>query len=295
MVRIGLASVFVSLLAFLPVTPVRAEDVDVALVLVSDVSRSIDDIEYKLEKDGYTSAFTNQKVIEAIQGGPIGRIAVAYVEFANSSEVRTVLDWTVIKDRASAKAFADHLNAAPRSFWGRTAISAGIDKAVQLLAESGLNATRRVIDVGGDGTNNAGREAADARDDAVKAGITINGLAIINDHPVSWIFAHVQPPGGLAKYYRENVTGGPGSFVLEVHDFVSFGEAMTRKLVDEIASNPVGSQFAATDRPQRPSMGLLINGEWQEHELDMTKDGHFERQESAFPAMSGRYYLCVSR
>jgi hypothetical protein len=69
----------------------------------------------------------------------------------------------------------------------------------------------------------------------VKSGISINGLAIINDHPVSWTFAHVQPPGGLVKYYRENVTGGPGAFVLEVHDFHSFGEAMTRKLITEIA------------------------------------------------------------
>ena len=108
MVRVGLASVFVLMTAFLSVTPVRAEDVDVALVLVTDVSRSVDDREYKLEKDGYTSAFTNDKVLEAIQGSPIGRIAVAYVEFASSSEVRTVLDWTVIKDWASAKAFLPH-------------------------------------------------------------------------------------------------------------------------------------------------------------------------------------------
>lgn len=245
MVRMGLTSVFVMLAAFLLVTPVHAEDVDVALVLVTDVSQSIDDSEFKLEKDGYTSAFTNDKVLEAIKDGPIGKIAVAYVEFSSSFEVRTVLDWTVINDRASAKAFADKLVAAPRSFWGRTAISAGIDQAVQLLAENGLNATRRVIDVGGDGTNNAGREAAEARNDAVKAGITVNGLAIINDHLRSWTYAHVQPPGGLAKYYRENVTGGPGSFVLEVHDFHKFGEAMVRKLVDEIASRPVGSKFAA--------------------------------------------------
>jgi Protein of unknown function (DUF1194) len=155
----------------------------------------------------------------------------------------------VIKDRATAKAFASSLATAPRSFWGRTAISAGIDEAVQLLAENGLNATRRVIDVCGDGTNNAGREAAEARDDAVRAGITINGLAIINDHPRSWTSAHIQPPGGLANYYRENVAGGPGSFVLEVHDFHSFGEAMTRKLVDEIARGPFGSQFAAEQWP----------------------------------------------
>jgi hypothetical protein len=244
MVRVALASALVGLVAFLPVAPAHAEDVDVALVLVTDVSRSVDDSEYKLEKDGYSNAFTNPKVIEAIQGGPLGKIAVAYVEFASSFEVRTVLDWTVIKDRPSAQAFTQHLIEAPRSFWGRTSISAGIDEAVQLLAENSLNATRRVIDVCGDGTNNAGREAADARDDAVKAGITINGLAIINDHPVSWTFAHVQPPGGLANYYRENVTGGPGSFVLEVHDFASFGEAMTRKLVEEIAVVPVPPRFA---------------------------------------------------
>ena len=191
-------------------------------------------------------------MLEAIRGGPTGKIAVAYVEFASSFEVRTVLDWTVIRDRASAQAFVDRLAAAPRSFWGRTAISAGIDQAVQLLAENRLNATRRVIDVCGDGTNNAGREVADARDDAVKAGITINGLAIINDHPVSWTFAHVQPPGGLANYYRENVTGGPGSFVLEVHDFAQLRRGddpqagrRDRQPADrrEVRDRPVGRPF----------------------------------------------------
>jgi hypothetical protein len=246
MVRIALAPLAaLSLLVLAAVTPARADDVDVALVLVTDVSRSIDDSEFKLEKDGYTSAFTSQRVLQAIQGGPSGKIAVSYLEFASSFEVRTVLDWTVIRDKASAQAFVEKLAAAPRSFWGRTAISAGVDQAVQLLAESGMNATRHVIDVCGDGTNNAGREVSDARDDAVKAGITINGLAIINDHPVSWTFAHVQPPGGLANYYRAYVTGGPGSFVLEVHDFSSFGEAMTRKLVDEIATQPAKPKFAA--------------------------------------------------
>ena len=87
-------------------------------------------------------------------------------------------------------------------------------------------------------------ERLSRRDDALKAGIVINGLAITNDHPVSWTFAHVQPPGGLAKYYRENVTGGPGSFVQEIHDFHTFGEAMTRKLVTEIATRRDKSVFA---------------------------------------------------
>lgn len=232
------------LLILPPLAGQAAEDVDVALVLVTDVSRSIDDAEYKLEKAGYTAAFTSKAVIDAIRGGTTGAIAVAYVEFASSFEVRTVLDFSVIRDVASAQQFVDRLSDAPRSFWGRTAISAGIDHGVQLLAESGVNAPRRVIDVCGDGTNNAGRDITEARDDAVKAGIVVNGLAIINDHPVSWTFAHVQPPGGLANYYRENVTGGPGSFVLEVHDFASFGEAMTRKLVSEIATGPVPVRFA---------------------------------------------------
>jgi hypothetical protein len=222
-----------------------ADSVDLTLVLVTDVSRSVDDAEFKLEKEGYAAAITSHQVIDAIKGGTIGAIAVAYVEFASSFEVRTVLDWSVIRDEASAQAFADRLAAAPRSFWGRTAIGSGIDRGVQLLAESGFETQRRVIDVCGDGTNNAGRDVTEARDDAVRAGITINGLAIINDHPVSWTYAHVQPPGGLPNYYRENVTGGSGSFVLEVHDFHTFGEAMTRKLVTEIADRGASALLAA--------------------------------------------------
>ena len=245
MERFAMASAAALLLSCLWTAPVRAEDVDVALVLVTDVSRSIDDGEFKLEKDGYAGAFTNPRVLEAIRGGPAGRIAVAYVEFASNFEVKTVLDWTVIQDKDSAQGFVTRLAAAPRSFWGRTSISAGVDQAVQLLAETSMAPARRVIDVCGDGTNNAGREVTDARDDALKAGITINGLAIINEHPVSWTFAHVQPPGGLANYYRENVTGGQGSFVLEVHDFATFGEAVTRKLIDEIAAGPIRSRFAS--------------------------------------------------
>jgi hypothetical protein len=226
-----------ALLLLLPVPVRAAEPVDLTLVLVSDVSRSIDDSEFDLEKQGYATAFTDRDVIAAIKGGAIGAIAVSYIEFASSYEVKTVVDWTVIRDEASAKAFADHLLAQPRTYYGRTAISSGIELAMKSLATSGFEAQRRVIDVCGDGTNNNGREVSDVRDEAVEAGITINRLAIINDHPVSWTYAHVQPPGGLANYYRENVTGGTGSFVLEVHDFHSFGAAITRKLINEIATN----------------------------------------------------------
>ncbi len=215
--------------------PNVAHSADLALVLVTDVSRSIDDSEFALEKHGYATAFRDPKVIAAISGGASGAIEVAYIEFAGEQQVKTVLDWTVIRDAASASRFADQVLAAPRSFWGRTAISAGVDRAMQMLAKAPMQATRRMIDVCGDGTNNAGREITAARDEALAAGVTINGLAIVNDHPGSWTFAHVQPPGGLENYYRKNVTGGTGGFVLVVHDFHSFGEAMTRKLVLELA------------------------------------------------------------
>jgi hypothetical protein len=212
-----------------------AEQIDVALVLVSDVSRSVDDAEYRLQKQGYRQAFSNPRVIAAIQGGPTGAIAVAYVEFAGASEVRTVIGWTVLRDASSIQSFAALLEQAPRSFWGRTSISSAIDYARTMLDSVPFETQRKIIDVAGDGTNNAGRDVGLARDDAIEAGITINGLSIINEHPVSWTFAHVQPPGGLTEWYRQNVIGGPGAFVEEVHDFNVFGDAMTRKLLSEIA------------------------------------------------------------
>jgi hypothetical protein len=210
-------------------------DVDVELALVTDVSRSIDDSEYDLEKKGYAAAFVSPQVIAAIKGGAIGAIAVIYIEFASTYEVKTIIDWSVIRDEASAQAFGDKLIAAQRSAYGRTAIGSGVELAIKSIADAGFETQRRVIDVCGDGTNNNGPDVSSVRDTAVAAGITVNGLTIINDHPVSWTFAHVQPPGGLPNYYRENVTGGTGSFVMEIHDFASFGEAMTRKLINEIA------------------------------------------------------------
>jgi hypothetical protein len=213
-----------------------AEGVDLALVLVTDVSRSVHDAEFELMKQGYAFAFNDPDVLKAIKGGAIGRIAVNYVEFAGAHEVRTVVKWMVISDAASALAFTKKMQAAPRSFWGRTSISAGMELAMRNLAASGFEAQRQVIDVCGDGTNNAGRDVSEVRDEAIAAGITINGLAIINERPTSWALAHTQPEGGLDNWYRENVTGGPGSFVLTIRDFRSFGEAMRKKLLSEIAA-----------------------------------------------------------
>jgi hypothetical protein len=238
MIRYALIAAWVAA-PFLVGSAHAAEPVDLALVLVTDVSRSIDDSEYDLEKQGLAAAMRDPAVLGAIRNGAIGTIAIAYIEFAGPYEVRTIVDFTLVRDVNSATAFADRLIAAPRSSYGRTSISAGIDAAVELLAKSNLEPQRRVIDVCGDGTNNAGREVTSARDDAVRAGILINGLTIINDHPLSYTYAHVAPPGGLTNWYRENVTGGPGSFVIEVHDFEAFGEAMKRKLLNEIADLPI--------------------------------------------------------
>lgn len=228
-----------------------AEPVDVALVLLSDVSRSVDDSEFRLEKQGYAAALQDKRVLEAISGGPTGAIAIAYVEFAGADEVTTVLDWRILRTASDAQALAGEIEKAPRSAWGRTSISAGLDHSVSLLAEIPAEPTRRVIDVAGDGTNNGGRDIQAARDDALAKGITINGLAIINDNPVNLAYAHVQPPGGLPAWYQANVVGGPGSFVLEVHSFQTFRDAMVRKLLSEIASReaaPSGEVLALTSK-----------------------------------------------
>lgn len=225
------------LLALLLTGPSHAaEVVDVALVLLTDVSRSVDDGEFRLEKQGYAAALQDKRVLDAIAGGPAGAIAVAYVEFAGSDEVRTIVDWQVVRTGADAQVLANAIEKAPRSAWGRTSISAGIDHAAALLAQAPLEATRQVIDVAGDGTNNSGRDIQAARDDALAAGVTINGLAIINENPANLAYAHVQPPGGLPAWYQANVTGGPGNFVLEVRSFQTFRDAMVRKLLSEIAS-----------------------------------------------------------
>jgi Protein of unknown function (DUF1194) len=214
----------------------RAETVDLALVLAADVSRSIDDDEFKLQRQGYAAAVTDQRVLSAIAAGQYGAIAICFVEWSGPDEQQVVADWTVIRDGESAASFATTLIDAPRSFVGRTSISAAIDFSRAYFTKSGVTYERRVIDVSGDGTNNSGRPLLDARDEAVAAGITINGLAIINQKPNPGYFAHTQPPEGLPEYYRQNVTGGPGSFLLVVQDFSTFGEAMTQKLISEIAA-----------------------------------------------------------
>jgi hypothetical protein len=229
--------VAVLLLAFLQAGPApAAEPVDLELVLAADVSRSITEEEFVLQRRGYAAAFMDPRVLQAIQAGRHRAIAVTFVEWSSSDEQLVVVDWTVLRDGETAGTFADRLLAAPRSFQSRTSISAAIDFALRRFAASGTESARRLIDISGDGTNNSGRDVALARDEAVAAGVTINGLAIINDNPEGpYALMHVRPPEGLPEYYRRNVVGGPSSFVLQVTGFDTFADAIVEKLLQEIA------------------------------------------------------------
>ena len=212
-----------------------AEKVDLLLVLAADVSRSVDNTKFKLQREGYAAAIANGRVIDAIRSGRNQRIAVLFMEWSGNGNQKVVIDWAVIDGPKTAQAFADQLLELPRAFADRTSISGGIDGAIAQFVRAPFTAERQTIDVSGDGTNNAGRDVAQARDEALRLGITINGLVILSETPMPWNPEHTNPPGGLAKYYRDNVIGGPGSFVIEAKDFNSFGEAIVKKMIAEIA------------------------------------------------------------
>ena len=216
--------------------PVRAaEQVDLLLVLASDVSRSVDTRKFQLQREGYAAALSNPRVIEAIKSGPHGRIAICFVEWSGATSQKIVIDWTIVSDMTSARKIGDQMIELPRSFADRTSISAGLDYSMSVLERAPFQAPRRTIDVSGDGTNNSGRDIASARDEALAKGVTINGLVILSDTPLPWNPEHTNPPGGLDEYYRRNVTGGAGSFVMVAENHNSFGQAIVKKLIAEIA------------------------------------------------------------
>jgi hypothetical protein len=144
----------------------------------------------------------------------------------------------MIDGAAAARHFGGQIVEAPRSFADRTSISGGINFAATQFTRAPFEAARRTIDVSGDGTNNAGREVQLARDEATTEGIVINGIVILTAPPISWMAEHSNPPGGLEKYYRDNVIGGPGSFVMVAQDFRSFGRAIIKKMIAEIVGIP---------------------------------------------------------
>ncbi len=241
MIKAASALIVVTILtagALIAATPARAgDDVDLLLVLAADVSRSIDATKFQLQRDGYAAAISDPRVMETIKSGRLGRIGLTFVEWSGIGAQHVVIDWTKIGDDAGAKEFGDRLLEAPRSFADRTSISGAVEFAMDRFSHAPFKATRRVIDVSGDGTNNAGRDVSSARDEAVAQGITINGLVILSENPMSWNPDHTNPPGGLDNYYRSNVIGGPGAFVMVAKDFNSFGQALIGKLIAEVAEN----------------------------------------------------------
>ena len=232
--RIGFAVAFLALLQAVPLP--AAEPVDLLLALASDVSRSVDHPKFTLQREGYAAAVSSPQVLDAIKSGPHGKIALCFIEWSGYGAQKLVIGWTVIDGAASARKFGDQLVELPRSFADRTSISGGIDFAAAQFEKAPFESSRRTIDVSGDGTNNAGRDVRLARDEALAKGLAINGLVILSDNRTPWNAEHINPPGGLESYYRENVIGGPGAFVMVAEDFQSFGRAIIRKMIAEIAT-----------------------------------------------------------
>ena len=214
--------------------PAQAENlpVDVSLVLSVDVSLSMAEDEAKFQRHGYVAALRDKRIIDSIKSGMYGRIALTYIEWSSVTDQRILVGWHIISDAASADAFADELDKAPFKTGTTTSISAGVDFCAHQIETAPYTATRKVIDVSGDGYSDYGRPMTESRDAAVAAGITINGLPVMNPRP-SW---RESAPPDLDKYYARNVIGGPGSFFLVVRDLKDFDEAVLRKLILEIAS-----------------------------------------------------------
>ena len=245
-IRTLLLSIFVGV-ALAPVAASAADEVDLLLVLAADVSRSVDAAKFQLQRDGYAAAISDPRVLDAIRSGRNGRIGVTFVEWSGVGAQRVVIDWTTIGDADSAKGFGDRLLEAPRSFADRTSISGAIEFSMAQLARAPFESARHTIDISGDGTNNAGRDVTALRDEAVAKGITINGLVILSENPMSWNPDHTNPPGGLANYYRNNVIGGAGAFVMVAEEFNSFGKAIINKMIAEVAQahEPLPRQASA--------------------------------------------------
>jgi hypothetical protein len=235
-------------IALVPVTVPAAEQVDLLLILATDVSRSVDSAKFQLQREGYAAAISDPRVLDAIRSGRNSRIGLTFVEWSGVGAQRVVIDWATISDAESAKGFGDRLLEAPRSFADRTSISGAIEFAMGQFARAPYDAPRRTVDISGDGTNNAGRDVASVRDEALAKGITINGLVILSDTPLAWNPDHTNPPGGLDNYYRNNVVGGPGAFVQVAQDFNSFGQAIVKKMIAEVAQAHASPKLRTSER-----------------------------------------------
>jgi hypothetical protein len=222
--------------------PASAHAASLAVVIAIDVSGSVAPDSYILQRDGTARAFEDPELRQAVAAAP-GGIEALVIEWSDPDKVAVTIDWTAIVGPASAGRFAAAIRAMPRTSHGLTAIGPALATAAWQFARLPQRAARRVIDLSGNGMANLGEPPQVVRDRLVKAGITINGLPILTPEP--W----------LADYYRHNIIGGPGAFVVAARDFRAFAEAMRRKLAAEVAgaAAPVPVRQAGFSRGARPS------------------------------------------
>jgi hypothetical protein len=209
-------------------TTARAQvAVDLELILLVDVSSSVDATEYNLQKTGYVNAFQSASIQNAINSGALGRIAATYIEWSAGNQQNAVVGWTLLDTATDANAFAAAINAGVRSFSGTTGPGSAINFAFPQLTTNGFDGTRWVIDVSGDGSENSGSDTSDARDAALAFGVdTINGIVIGGE-------------AAVATFYSNNVIGGTGAFLETAETFADFAGAIDRKLIREIGQTPV--------------------------------------------------------
>ncbi|MBC6716139.1 MULTISPECIES: DUF1194 domain-containing protein [Aurantimonas] len=246
--------------------------VDAELVLAVDVSWSMDRGEQEIQRAGYAAAFRSEDVQKAILGGPHGRVAVAYIEWAGTLSQAVVVSWTLIDSREAADGFAYRLQTEEPDRERRTSISSAIDYAATLFDDNGYAGLRRVIDISGDGPNNQGRIVTEARDAAVARGIVINGLPLMTTGG----FSSWGSIPDLDRYYAECVIGGPGAFMIPVNEWDQFPAAVRRKLVMELADawpDPAPQAPAVVPVQETASSDCLIGErQWQERQRRWMED-----------------------
>jgi len=210
------------------IQPLVTAPVDLELVLAVDVSSSVDGEEFRLQMQGLAAAFRDPAVLGAIEIAGERGIAVALVQWSSWNAQRLSVDWMRIDDTASAAVMAGKIAAAPRfGDGGSTAIAGAIRFGVRQFEINPYEGTRRAIDISGDGAANQGAQPSQYRDIAVASGITINGLAILNDN------------AQLDVYYLSEVIGGNAAFIVRATDYRDFAAAILHKLVREIAGPPI--------------------------------------------------------
>jgi hypothetical protein len=234
--------------------------VDVELVIAVDVSYSMDPDEQALQREGYVLALTSKEFLQALRQGTHGKIAITYFEWAGAFDQKIVMPWRLIDGPEAADAVAAEIARAPYRRASRTSISGALRFAQPLFDDSGYKGLRRVIDVSGDGANNAGPLVVPTRDEVLAAGITINGLPIMLKRPS----VGTMDLEDLDVYYEDCVIGGPGSFVIPIQEREKFIEATRTKLILEIAGRqPEARIVPAASKAPRVSCTI---GErlWQE-------------------------------